>query len=209
MAVRILIYIYIYVYVYSSYGVGQRLIAMYSTRLPQLYHLYVIRTYILRVNSMTIINNIPVVVTIIIGIIRIIIRIRYYNCINILVSYLLIKYLMYNVCVCCAITRYMQHIHKEDVFGQDMSIKTIVYQASQLFILSAISFILFSSFFRRFSQNDYYKSAFTLARAFLIYFIRTYIGVNLPTFSLSSILVSVVLIIFQLYTLSFLNGALR
>lgn len=190
MAVRILIYIYIYVYVYSSYGVGQRLIAMYSTRLPQLYHLYVIRTYILRVNSMTIINNIPVVVTIIIGIIRIIIRIRYYNCINILVSYLLIKYLMYNVCVCCAIiTRYMQHIHKEDVFGQDMSIKTIVYQASQLFILSAISFILFSSFFRRFSQNDYYKSAFTLARAFLIYFIRTYIGVNLPTFSLSSILV--------------------
>lgn len=101
----------------------------------------------------------------------------------------------------------MQYVRKEDVFNQDMSVKTMVYQASTLFsslYLYYLIYVIYISYIYiihyhlfRFISFLFLKTTITKVRTLVLYFIGTYMyRRNLSTCSLSFIL-DVALILFS------------
>lgn len=92
----------------------------------------------------------------------------------------------------------MQYVRKEDVFNQDMSVKTMVYQASTLFFFFIFIYLIYVIYISYIYIIHYHLSLFsflflkttiTKVRTLVLYFIGTYMyRRNLSTCSLSFIL---------------------
>lgn len=102
----------------------------------------------------------------------------------------------------------MQYVRKEDVFNQDMSVKTMVYQASTLFSSLYLYYLIYVIYISYIYIIHYHLSLFsflflkttiTKVRTLVLYFIGTYMyRRNLSTCSLSFILDVALIILFDL-----------
>lgn len=102
----------------------------------------------------------------------------------------------------------MQYVRKEDVFNQDMSVKTMVYQASTLFSSLYLYYLIYVIYISYIYIIHYHLSLFsflflkttiTKVRTLVLYFIGTYMyRRNLSTCSLSFILDIALIILFDL-----------